>query len=204
MASRWWRGPALEEDDNEIQATLAGPTSPPPEYSDTAEGASEPLDVDVGTMHTIYVEIDGDDDDSEGENDSEIEGDGAEYSGRAMRASFVEHLLDAQLSQRPPPKPLQPVPETPFPFMRLPLELREQIYSEYFDPKQRLGSFELDIGPEGRISYTRYTFEFSLLSTCKQVYLEAVNIWRKNNKFMKFQTPWPTVDMVHHISVLGT
>ncbi|KAJ4299524.1 NADH dehydrogenase [ubiquinone] 1 alpha subcomplex assembly factor 3 [Kalmusia sp. IMI 367209] len=183
--------------------TLASPPSPPPTYSPPHDQLGpEPADVALGTMHTINPElfeqfsIDGDDiDDDSGEIEYEDD----------IPASVLEHFhkLDEQLDQRPVPQSSQPVPETPFPLLRLPLELREQIYAEYFNPRDRLETFELDVGPTGNSSYRRYNFEFGLLRTSKQVYLEAVKVWRMRNVFLRLETPWPTAGMVHHISSEG-
>lgn len=70
-----------------------------------------------------------------------------------------------------------------FRFLALPLELREQIYSLYFHPPDRLHTLEDSGG--------RYQFDFDLLRVCKQVYAEAQTVFRRENIFVKVETPWP-------------
>lgn len=71
---------------------------------------------------------------------------------------------------------------TPFPFLRLPLELREVIYGLYFNPADR------------QVMHTRggveYNFEFDLLRANKQVYYEAQSVFRRENIFIRIETPW--------------
>jgi hypothetical protein len=83
--------------------------------------------------------------------------------------------------------------ETPFPFLRLPLELREQIYSIYFKPADHLvRSVELEAsGFFGGV----YQWDFALWLTNKQIYAEAKKVWRRENIFVKVATPWPSAGM---------
>ncbi|CAI6334788.1 unnamed protein product [Periconia digitata] len=79
-------------------------------------------------------------------------------------------------------------------FLRLPLELREHIYSYYFRPADRLDVSNFAGG--------LYRFEFDLLRVNKQVHLEAHNLWRRKFAyFVRLQTLWPNA--VHHISNEG-
>lgn len=81
----------------------------------------------------------------------------------------------------------------PFPFLRLPLELREQIYSIYFSPADHLvKSTELEAkGFFGGV----YQWDFDVLRVNKQVYEEAKKVWRRENVFVKVATPWPSAGM---------
>ncbi|KAG9194370.1 hypothetical protein G6011_04405 [Alternaria panax] len=80
-----------------------------------------------------------------------------------------------------------------FPFLRLPLELREQIYSIYFNPADHLvKSTELEAkGFFGGL----YRWDFDLLRVNRQVYDEAKRVWRRENVFVKVATPWPSAGM---------
>jgi hypothetical protein len=73
---------------------------------------------------------------------------------------------------------------TPFPFLRLPLELREVVYSEYFNPASHLVDGEWGGG--------QYRFEFALYHVNKQIHSEAENVFRRENIFVRIETPWPT------------
>lgn len=82
---------------------------------------------------------------------------------------------------------------TPFPFLALPLELRESIYSLYFKPSDRLvrnSSLEAQ-GYFGGV----YQFDFDLYRVNKQVYTEAKGVWKRENVFVKIATPWPSAGM---------
>lgn len=81
----------------------------------------------------------------------------------------------------------------PFPFLRLPLELREQIYSIYFTPADHLvRSEELEAkGFYGGV----YQWDFNLWLANKQIYAEAKTVWRRENVFVKIATPWPSAGM---------
>lgn len=63
---------------------------------------------------------------------------------------------------------------TPFPFLKLPLELRESIYSLYFKPADRLQySHALEVqGFFGGV----YSFEFGLCSVNKQVRITSISM----------------------------
>ncbi|KAH7092576.1 hypothetical protein FB567DRAFT_517479 [Paraphoma chrysanthemicola] len=86
-----------------------------------------------------------------------------------------------------------------FPFLSLPLELREAIYSLYFKPADRLlRSSQLEEqGFYGGV----YKFDVDLFRLNKQVYHEAKRVWKRENVFVKIATPWPSA--VHHISSEG-
>ncbi|KAI4934825.1 hypothetical protein J4E85_002685 [Alternaria conjuncta] len=108
--------------------------------------------------------------------------------------------------QRPPSPPTMSEDTTttsatpnPFPFLRLPLELREQIYSIYFTPADHLvRSEELEAkGFYGGV----YQWDFNLWLANKQIYAEAKTVWRRENVFVKIATPWPSA--VNHISSEG-
>jgi hypothetical protein len=81
----------------------------------------------------------------------------------------------------------------PLPFLRLPLELREQIYSLYFSPTDHLvKSTELEAkGFFGGV----YQWDFDVFRVNKQVYEEAKKVWRRENVFVKVATPWPSAGM---------
>ncbi|KAF2465282.1 uncharacterized protein BDR25DRAFT_396286 [Lindgomyces ingoldianus] len=76
------------------------------------------------------------------------------------------------------------------PFLQLPLELREEIYSYYFDPASRLSP--------GELGGVQYKFEFSLYRVSKQVYTEAQTVFRRRNVFVRIETPWS--EAVKHIA----
>ncbi|KAF2263036.1 hypothetical protein CC78DRAFT_617989 [Lojkania enalia] len=85
-----------------------------------------------------------------------------------------------------------------FPFLSLPLELREQIYSLYFNPSSRLERRENGGG--------QYRFDFDILRVSKQVYIEAQTVWRREVHFVRIETPWPQAAWIHavnHISHEG-
>lgn len=75
-----------------------------------------------------------------------------------------------------------------FPLLQLPLELREQIYAHYFDPTTHLDTGGCDGGG-------RYDFDFALYRASKQIYLEAQTMFRRENVFVRIETPWPTAGM---------
>jgi hypothetical protein len=81
----------------------------------------------------------------------------------------------------------------PFPFLSLPLELRESIYSLYFKPSDRLIRNETleKLGFFGGV----YDFDFKLYKVNKQVYREAKVVWKRENVFVKIATPWPSAGM---------
>lgn len=81
-----------------------------------------------------------------------------------------------------------------FPFLRLPLELREQIYSLYFNPASRL---HLDEHGPGH-----YLLEFALYRVNKQVYSEASTVFRRENVFVRIETPWSQAGMRYPHQVL--
>jgi hypothetical protein len=81
----------------------------------------------------------------------------------------------------------------PFPFLSLPLELRESIYSLYFKPSDRLVRNE-SLEKQGFFGGV-YDFDFGLYKVNKQVYREAKAVWKRENVFVKIATPWPSAGM---------
>jgi hypothetical protein len=75
----------------------------------------------------------------------------------------------------------------------LPLELREQIYSLYFKPADRLRHSEA-LNAQGFFGGV-YRFDFDLCRVNKQIYAEAKAVWRRENVFVKIATPWPSAGM---------
>lgn len=77
-----------------------------------------------------------------------------------------------------------------FPFLQLPLELREQIYSLYFKPSDRLVHSDAlnALGFFGGV----YKFDCGLYGVNRQVYGEAKTVWERENVFVKIATPWPS------------
>lgn len=81
----------------------------------------------------------------------------------------------------------------PFPFLDLPLELRESIYSIYFKPADRLTHTPAleEQGFYGGV----YEFDFNIYHVSKQLYKESQRVWRRENIFVKILTPWPSAGM---------
>jgi hypothetical protein len=77
--------------------------------------------------------------------------------------------------------------------LTLPLELREQIYSLYFKPADRLTHSEA-LNAQGFFGGV-YRFDFDLCRVNKQIYAEAKAVWRRENVFVKIATPWPSAGM---------
>lgn len=123
-----------------------------------------------------------------------------------LSPSDLSHLI---------PDPCHPIPlvlcadsramaiATPFPFLSLPLELREQIYSIYFKPADRLRTSR-DLEAQGLFGGI-YKFEFDLLRVNRQIYEESNKVWRRENVFVKVATPWPSAGMyrVYLMSEMG-
>ncbi|KAF2440022.1 hypothetical protein P171DRAFT_435843 [Karstenula rhodostoma CBS 690.94] len=154
---------------------LSRPHSPPPYSSPPSE--RDDVDFALGSMDHVSIDEDSED----------------ESLTPDVVAAFDK--LHEQLRRHRAPVVQPPVPQQPFPFMRLPLELREQVYDEYFRPENRLEVYEVGDGLGGM-----YNFEFALLRTNKQVWQEALRSWRKN-VFVRIETPWPHA--VHHIRSEG-
>lgn len=79
----------------------------------------------------------------------------------------------------------------PFPFLRLPLELREQIYSLYFKPADRIHAPEF-----GEYGGGQYKFDFDIYRVNKQIKTEAEDVFRRENVFVRIETPWPQAGML--------
>lgn len=88
----------------------------------------------------------------------------------------------------------------PSPFLRLPLELREQIYSLYFKPSDRLHTSPA-LEAQGLFGGV-YRFEFDLWRTSRQIYEESSRVWRRENVFVKIATPWPSAGM-YRVYLMG-
>jgi hypothetical protein len=81
----------------------------------------------------------------------------------------------------------------PFPFLALPLELRESIYSLYFKPADRLVR-NAALEAQGFFGGV-YQFDFDLYRVNRQMYNEARRVWKRENVFVKIATPWPSAGM---------
>lgn len=82
------------------------------------------------------------------------------------------------------------LPALPFRFLDLPLELREQIYSLYFRPADRLQKSTAleNEGFHGGV----YRFDMRVLRVSRQVWREARKVWRREVRTVKVGTPWPS------------
>lgn len=80
-----------------------------------------------------------------------------------------------------------------FPFLHLPLELRESIYSLYFKPADRLiqNASLQEQGYYGGV----YDFDLNIYRANKQIYQESQRVWKRENIFVKIATPWPSAGM---------
>ncbi|PSN64919.1 hypothetical protein BS50DRAFT_601474 [Corynespora cassiicola Philippines] len=81
-------------------------------------------------------------------------------------------------------------------FLRLPLELREEIYSLYLQPETK----------EGEFGGGQYHFDLDLYRVNRQLYYEAQTVFRREHVFVRIETPWPTaawINAVNHISAEG-
>ncbi|KAH7561565.1 hypothetical protein BM1_02669 [Bipolaris maydis] len=111
---------------------------------------------------------------------------------------FLSRSTPPPQSSDPPSPPLPPMAEDApssapaFPFLRLPLELREQIYSYYFHPGDHLvRSTALEAkGFFGGV----YHWDFDVFYVNKQIHRESKRVWRRENIFVKIATPWPSAD----------
>jgi hypothetical protein len=86
-----------------------------------------------------------------------------------------------------------PAPSSAFPFLALPLELRESIYSLYFKPADRLVHNE-KLNVQGFFGGV-YAFDFNVCLVNRQMYKEAKAVWARENVFVKIATPWPSAGM---------
>lgn len=78
-------------------------------------------------------------------------------------------------------------------FLEVPGEIREAIYHEVLcslNNKQDLGN-----------NYKKYNFDLSLFQTCKQIHIEAREVFRRDNIFVSIQTPWPEAQQ--HVAIDG-
>ncbi|USP76359.1 hypothetical protein yc1106_03633 [Curvularia clavata] len=80
-----------------------------------------------------------------------------------------------------------------FPFMRLPLELREQVYSHYFHPGDHLVRNPV-LEAKGFYGGV-YQWDLDVFYVNKQIYRESKRVWDRENIFVKIATPWPTAGM---------
>jgi hypothetical protein len=72
-----------------------------------------------------------------------------------------------------------------FPLFKLPLELRDLIYSHYFEPSFATGCEEHGGYPGGK-----YSYDLDMLLVSKQVRAEAKDVWRREHVFVRIETPW--------------
>ena len=78
-------------------------------------------------------------------------------------------------------------------FLEVPGEIREAIYHEVLcslNNKQDLGNH-----------YKKYNFDLNLFRTCRQIYTEAREVFRRDNVFVSVQTPWPQAQQ--HVAIDG-
>ena len=78
-------------------------------------------------------------------------------------------------------------------FLEVPGEIREAVYHEILrsvNNKQELGN-----------QYNKYTFDLSLFLTCRKVYDEAREVFRRDNIFVSIETPWPEAQQ--HVAIDG-
>lgn len=80
-----------------------------------------------------------------------------------------------------------------FPFLALPLELREAIYSLYFKPADRLAKNPA-LEAQGFFGGV-YQFDVALWGVNRQLHHEARRVWKRENVFVKISTPWPSAGM---------
>ena len=85
---------------------------------------------------------------------------------------------------------------TPFRFMDLPAELRDQVYTYLLLPEDNC-----EVGEDGVT--TKYRYDLRFYRTCKQVYAESKRIFRVLpwNTFARIETPWEEAQ--EHVSVEG-
>jgi hypothetical protein len=88
-----------------------------------------------------------------------------------------------------------------FPFLRLPLELREQVYSHYFHPGDHLVRTPA-LEAKGFFGGV-YRWDLDIFYASKQVYRESRRVWRRENVFVKIATPWPNAGM-YRVYLLAT
>ena len=88
-----------------------------------------------------------------------------------------------------PPTPTPGV--MPTSFLMLPPELREKIYAELVS--SRRNRHQLADG------YSRYHFHLNIYRANRQIYGEARDVFRRQNVFVKIQTPWHQAE--EHVAV---
>lgn len=94
-----------------------------------------------------------------------------------------------------------PAPAPAFPFLRLPLELREQVYSHYFHPGDHLVR-NTALESKGFFGGV-YHWDLDVFYVNKQIHRESKRVWRRENIFVKIATPWPSAGM-YRVYLLAT
>lgn len=87
--------------------------------------------------------------------------------------------LDTPLTPLRPPR--RRLPQTPFPFLALPSELRIKVYEYYFDDTDRV----LDLGPD---NYKRIHKLLGIMRVCRQMRAEATSLFYSSRPFRVFPT----------------
>ena len=110
---------------------------------------------------------------------------------------FASRYTPSESADPPQPPPAMtedagPLPPA-FPFMRLPLELREQVYSHYFHPGDHLVRNPV-LEAKGFYGGV-YQWDLDVFYVNKQIYRESKRVWDRENIFVKIATPWPTAGM---------
>ncbi|OCK90865.1 uncharacterized protein K441DRAFT_665601 [Cenococcum geophilum 1.58] len=82
-----------------------------------------------------------------------------------------------------------------FPFLRLPLELREAVYSHYFDPATHLIACERGTGESS------YRFDFNLYLASSQIYREAQKVFQRELSFIRIEIL--LLETENHVAIKG-